>query len=27
MRGEIYSIYGNNFFTFGGARSIDKDRR
>lgn len=27
MRGEIYSIKGNNFFTFGGARSIDKDRR
>ncbi len=27
MRGEIYSIYGNNFFTFGGARSVDKDRR
>lgn len=27
MRGEIYSIYGSNFFTFGGARSNDKDRR
>lgn len=27
MRGEIYSIYGNNIFTFGGARSVDKDRR
>lgn len=27
MRGEIYSIYGNNFFTFGGARSTDQDRR
>lgn len=27
MRGEIYSIYGRNFFTFGGARSVDKDRR
>lgn len=27
MRGEIYSIYGSNFFTFGGARSVDKDRR
>lgn len=27
MRGEIYSIYGSNYFTFGGARSIDKDRR
>lgn len=27
MRGEIYSIYGNNYFTFGGARSVDKDRR
>ena len=27
MRGEIYSIYGRNYFTFGGARSVDKDRR
>ncbi len=27
MRGEIYCIYGNRFFTFGGARSVDKDRR
>ena len=27
MRGEVYSIYGNNFFTLGGARSVDKDRR
>lgn len=27
MRGEVYSIYGNTFFTFGGARSVDKDRR
>ncbi len=27
MRGEMYSIYDNNFFTFGGASSIDKDRR
>jgi len=27
MRGEIYSIYGNNFFTFGGGRSTDQDRR
>ncbi len=27
MRGEIYSIYGDNYFTFGGARSVDKDRR
>lgn len=27
MRGEFYSIYGKNFFTFGGARSNDKDRR
>lgn len=27
MRGEIYSIYGKNIFTFGGARSADKDRR
>ena len=27
MRGEIYSIYGRQFFVFGGARSVDKDRR
>ena len=27
LRGEIYSIYGKTFFTFGGARSNDKDRR
>lgn len=27
MRGEIYSIYQKNFFVFGGARSVDKDRR
>ncbi len=27
MRGEMYSIYGNNIFNFGGARSIDIDRR
>ena len=27
MRGEIYCIYGRTFFTFGGARSVDKDRR
>jgi len=27
MRGELYSIYGKTFFTFGGARSTDKDRR
>ena len=27
MRGELYSIYGNNIFVFGGARSNDKDRR
>ena len=27
MRGEVYEIYGNKFFTFGGARSSDKDRR
>lgn len=27
MRGELYSIYGKNIFTFGGARSNDKDRR
>lgn len=27
MRGQIYTIYGKNYFTFGGARSVDKDRR
>ncbi len=27
MRGEVYSIYGKTFFTLGGARSSDKDRR
>lgn len=27
IRGEIYSIHGNNIFVFGGARSNDKDRR
>lgn len=27
MRGEVYSIYENTIFTFGGARSNDKDRR
>lgn len=27
MRGEIYNIYSSTFFTFGGARSVDKDRR
>lgn len=27
MRGELYSIFGNTFFVFGGARSVDKDRR
>lgn len=27
MRGEIYSVYGNNIFVFGGARSNDIDRR
>ncbi len=27
MRGEAYSIYGKKFFVFGGARSVDKDRR
>lgn len=27
MRGELYTIYGENFFMFGGARSVDKDRR
>lgn len=27
MRGEVYSIFGKNFFVLGGARSTDKDRR
>ncbi|WP_317855661.1 metallophosphoesterase [Chakrabartyella piscis] len=27
MRGEVYSIYEKQFFVFGGARSVDKDRR
>lgn len=27
MHGELYTIYGQNFFTFGGARSVDRDRR
>lgn len=27
MRGEMYSIYGNHIFNFGGARSNDIDRR
>ena len=27
MRGELYSVCGCNIFTFGGARSSDKDRR
>lgn len=27
MRGEVYNINRKNFFTFGGARSNDKDRR
>lgn len=27
MRGECYTIYGKTIFTFGGARSVDKDRR
>lgn len=27
MRGEIYSIHEKKFFVFGGARSVDKDRR
>lgn len=27
MRGEIYDICGNSFFVFGGATSIDKNRR
>lgn len=26
MRGEVYSIYGNCIFCFGGARSVDDDR-
>lgn len=26
MRGELYIIYGNRIFTFGGARSVDVDR-
>lgn len=27
MRGQVYSIYEQNYFVFGGARSVDKDRR
>lgn len=27
MRGEVYLIYGERYFTFGGARSVDRDRR
>lgn len=27
MRGQIFSIEGNNFFTFGGGESTDKDMR
>lgn len=27
MRGELYAIYGQNLFAFGGARSVDVDRR
>lgn len=27
MRGEMYDIYDKKFFVFGGARSVDKDRR
>lgn len=27
MRGEVYTIYGDHYFIFGGARSVDKDRR
>lgn len=27
IRGEIYNIYGNTFFTFGGAHSVDKQYR
>lgn len=27
MRGEVYSIYGNKIFAFGGARSTDRDQR
>ena len=26
MRGELYTIYGNTIFAFGGARSVDMDR-
>jgi len=26
MRGELFTIYGNRIFTFGGARSVDVDR-
>jgi len=26
MRGELYTIHGQNIFTFGGARSVDVDR-
>lgn len=27
MRGEVYSIYDAHYFVFGGARSVDRDRR
>lgn len=27
MRGELYTIYGNRVFAFGGARSVDVDRK
>lgn len=27
MRGELYNIYGTRIFAFGGARSVDVDRR
>lgn len=27
MRGQVYTIYGKTFFTFGGAESIDKECR
>ena len=27
MRGELYDLYGSRVFTFGGARSVDVDRR
>lgn len=27
LRGEVYDLYGSRIFTFGGARSTDKDQR